>query len=332
MTPDALEYLRCPVSGERLHQDGADLVNESGQQRWPVVLDIPDFRLFDPPYLTRAAEARLAECLWEAAQRLDYAALIRYYETELCGQRPAAQIEKDITHRLALRRRSPQRLHHLFAEAGDVALPAAATVLDLGCGSGEAIAALYERGAARVVGVDISLIELVFARKLLAEQGQTALLVAGCAEALPFASAAIGLIYSPDVIEHVSDQHRYLQEAYRVLTVGGQILLNSPNRYAVVCPEPHVGLWGLGFLPRAWMDPCCRVLGKGPYIGKRLVSLPELRRLTRENFDRVTIRSRAANPQATSLPGRLFHALSPPAEQVFAYVCDQHVVLAGKHH
>lgn len=201
-------------------------------------------------------------------------------------------------------------------------------MLDLGCGSGEAIGALYRRGAGQVIGLDISLVELVLAKKLLEEESQQAFLLAGCAEALPLADGLLAFIYSPDVIEHVSDQGRYLAEARRALKSGGQILLNSPNRYTMVCPEPHTGIWLLGFLPRALMDPVCRLLGKGPYIGKRLVSLRELRELLRQTFPDFQVHSREANPQATSLPGKLFYWLRPLSELAFALICDQHVVMA----
>lgn len=327
----SLDLLRCPITKTRLHwQDDSTLCTEQGDRRYPVVLGIPDFRLFDPPYQSRAKEQQQAEQLAEAAERLDYNALIHYYEETLCGQGLAERTQRQITHRLALRQRAPQRLYDMLEMAGVSRLPGDGLTLDLGCGSGEALAALHELRGMPVIGLDISLIELVFARQLLAEQGITATLVAGCGEALPFADQTFSFIYSPDVIEHVSDQRRYLQEGYRVLAANGTLLLNSPNRFSVVCPEPHVGIWGLGFLPRALMDPCCRLLGKGPYVGKRLVSLNELRQLVRTTFDQFVIKSRESNPQANSLPGRLYHALSPLSVNLFAHVCDQHVVLANK--
>ncbi len=325
-----LELLCCPVTKSRLRwQDDATLLAEQGGRRYPVIHGIADFRLFDPPYQSREEELRVAQRLAQAAARMDYAQLIDYYETELC-RNPADRTQAHIAHRLALRQRAPQRLRQLFDAAGTVRIPAGGVTLDLGCGSGEAVSTLQEQGAGQVVGIDISLIELIFARKLLAEQGREALLVAGCAEALPYPDATFDFVYSPDVIEHVSDQSLYLREVYRTLRPGGALLLNSPNRYAVVCPEPHVGIWGLGFLPRAWMDPCCRLLGKGPYTGKRLISLRQLRQLIAAHFDTARITSREANPQATSLPGRLYRAFSPWSVHLFAHVCDQHVVLAAK--
>ncbi|MDX1656467.1 MAG: hypothetical protein R3310_14765, partial [Candidatus Competibacteraceae bacterium] len=91
MNPELLELLRCPRSGERLQPRGEEaLVNESGTQTWPVVLGIPDFRLFDPPYMTREDEKQLVQELWQVAQRTDYDGLLRYYETHNPGGRSRA--------------------------------------------------------------------------------------------------------------------------------------------------------------------------------------------------------------------------------------------------
>ena len=72
------------------------------------------------------------------------------------------------------------------------------------------------------------------------------------------------------------------------------------------------------------------MMGKGPYIGKRLVSLPELRALVRKNFPRFKISSRDSNPSASSVSGKIYHALRPASVRIFNYVTDQHVVLAEK--
>ncbi len=326
-----LQLLRCPVTGERLHlNDAGRLENESGTRDFSVVHGIPDFRHFDPPYLTRAEEGVVADRLADAMGRMSYDELIVHLERDIYPRpRPAQRIDSSIAHRRALVERSPARLDWLLRATDGAATPQGLT-LDLGCGSGEATAALYRRGATDVVGVDISLIELMLAKKLLHEHGQPAYLIAGAAEALPLADEALDFIYSPDVIEHVSDQQLYVQEARRVLRPGGQFLLNSPNRYSVVCPEPHNGVWLFGFVPRAMMNPVSRMLGRGAYTGKRLISLRELRALFARHFDDYRVYFRRANPAATSLAGRLFHATRRLSEPAFAVVCDQHVIHAGK--
>ena len=326
-----LELLRCPRTKSPLTwQDAHTLVGRDGGHAYPVVHGIPDFRLFDPPYVTREEERRRVALIEEAAPRMSFRDLIVHYETEIVDQPSDAKRAQSIDHRLTLPERSRRRLDWLLDAAGFARGTAGDMVLDLGCGSGEAVASLQGLSGGRVIGVDISLEELVLARKLLAEEGSDAVLVAGCAEALPFPEDLFSFIYSPDVIEHVSDQRAYLTEAARTLRPGGTVVLNSPNRFSLVAPEPHVHLWALGFLPRAWMDPVSRAFGKGPYTGKRLVSLPELRRLVGEAFPEAVIRARESNPVATSLSGRLFRWTSPLSEKLYAQIDHQHIVSARK--
>lgn len=326
-----IPQLRCPYSGQRLRAcDEQSLVSEDGSARYPIVSGIPDLRIFDPPYVSRDLEAERVERLTEASARLDFEELVRFYETEVLAGRPRAQQERGIAHRLALRARAPARLERLLREVEFDSGRIGEQVLDLGCGSGEALVRLGPLSPGQVVGVDVSLEELILGRKLLGERGVSAGLVAGCAEALPFAGDTFSFVYSPDVIEHVRDQAAYLGETRRVLRPGGTVVLNSPNRFSLVAPEPHVGIWGLGFLPRAWMDPFCRFVGKGGYTGKRLLSLPELRRLLRSHFPDHRIVSRKSNPKARSLAGKLFRWTSPVSERAFAYVEAMHDVVAVK--
>jgi len=330
MIEQALEWLRCPRTGSRLILDGDELVAQTGGHRYPVHHGIPDVRLFDPPYMTRREEEAAVDEIMAASARMTYDELLGHFERHILTERRSKDaIERQLEHRRALRERAPARLRNLFAQAGIQRIQGNA-VLDLGCGSGEATPALYEFGGKTIYSVDISLAELALAKKLLAEDGFEAFLVAGCAEALPFADEFFDFVYSPDVIEHVSDQPVYLAEAWRVLNPGAQLLLNSPNRYALVCPEPHTGIWFLGFVPRRLTDPVCRLLGKGPYVGKRLVSQHELQRLLSGSFPTHRIFSRRSNPHAESVPGRVFYATRRWSEPAFSLVCDEHVVSATK--
>lgn len=326
-----LTICRCPVTRQRLVQiDPGHLQTADGSRSYGVVHGIPDFRLFDPPYISREEEFAICGKLVEKSRDHTYAEVLQYLELDLAGDRPDAAKRKSLQHRMALRERAPSRLRELLDRAGRADVPKGGRILDLGCGSGEATVALSGMGAGEVVGIDISMVELVLAKKLFEECGIEATLVAGCAEALPFEESVFDFVFSPDVIEHVTDQGSYLKEARRVLRAGGQVLLNSPNRYSVVCPEPHVGIWFLTYLPRSWLDPVCRMLGKGPYVGKRLLSLNELESIVRSTFSEHFIVGRVSNPHATSLAGKLFHAASPLSVNAFAQVCDQHVVLARK--
>jgi ubiquinone/menaquinone biosynthesis C-methylase UbiE len=325
------EYLRCPVSHQRLVvKDDDTVVSICGRYEYRRVFGICDLRIFDAPYRDLELELRLVGQLATAAQRMSYAELVRYYESELLAGRPAARIARGIEHRLTLLERAPQRLQKLLELAGNPELSEGSWVLDLGCGSGEAVRGLLASGAGHIVGVDISLTELVLGRKLLAEQGMDVVVVAGCAEALPFRDGLFDWVFSGDVIEHVRDQAAYLRETCRILKPGGVLLMNSPNRFSLFAPEPHVGLWWLTLLPRAWFSPVCRLAGKGPYIGKRLISLPEFRRLLAGEFASVTIVGRPSNNRTVSMAGRLYSRFAPFSENLFAYVCPEHTALARR--
>jgi SAM-dependent methyltransferase len=74
-------------------------------------------------------------------------------------------------------------------------------------------------------------------------------LVACSAEHLPFRDDSFDLVVAGDVIEHVPDPVAMVRSCHRVLRGGGSLWLATPNRLSPT-PEPHVRLWGVGYLPR----------------------------------------------------------------------------------
>lgn len=136
------------------------------------------------------------------------------------------------------------------AQAGRIlpSLGDAGAFLDLGCGVGRWLEAASNPFEV-CVGVDASLVQLVLARAYLAEQGVEARLFAAEIESLPFPDESFSAAVATDVLEHVSDPASVCREAARVLAPGGALYAVAPNRYSLTL-EPHVGVWGLGFLPR----------------------------------------------------------------------------------
>ncbi len=121
--------------------------------------------------------------------------------------------------------------------------------LDVGCGSGTLVAAAAADGL-KGIGIDVSMVWLIVARRLIAEWGGQPVLAVALAEALPLADGTISGVVSLDVIEHVANPGRYLGEINRVTEPGGRVALSTPNRYSLVA-EPHVSVWGAGWLPRS---------------------------------------------------------------------------------
>ena len=146
-----------------------------------------------------------------------------------------------------------RHLAHFAAEAEqartafhDLAAPPG-PLLDAGCGLGAYLAAAS--GFAPRVGVDIVLLQLVLARKRLRELGVTATLLAADVHRLPFRSGSFACATAADVIEHVDSPADVIAELSRVLRPAGRAFVSTPNRFSLT-PEPHVGIWGLGFWPR----------------------------------------------------------------------------------
>lgn len=122
--------------------------------------------------------------------------------------------------------------------------------LDLGCGSGGLLAAAAHRGRLGI-GIDVSLEWLVVARQLILEHGGSPMLAAAMAEALPLSDDSVGGVVSLDVIEHVGSRESYAREIDRVLKRGHVCAIATPNRFSLTA-EPHVSVWGVGWVPRVW--------------------------------------------------------------------------------
>jgi len=129
------------------------------------------------------------------------------------------------------------------------------SVLDAGCGGGFMAEALAKRGA-RVTGVDPAADAISAARSHALSEGLEIDYQVGTVEALPFADNSFDHVVCVDVLEHVEDVPRAIDEIARVLKPGGMFFFDTINRnsvasfLAVTCAERLVGL-----LPRGTHDP-----------------------------------------------------------------------------
>ena len=219
------------------------------ERTYPVVLDIPDLRVPVAAWVDFDQDRELARRLAARFSTSTFADLVA--EVWSVRTRIPADLAKRRIH--AILRLQEKHEEELGPDGWMAAATAGRcnTLLEIGCGTAALLAPATKRFDS-VTGVDISMAWLVAAKKRLAEMGVACRLVCACAESLPFPSEAFDAIVALDVLEHVHDPAKVLSEVHRVCSPGAAVLCSTPNRFSLTA-EPHVGVWGVGFLPRRLM-------------------------------------------------------------------------------
>jgi SAM-dependent methyltransferase len=109
-------------------------------------------------------------------------------------------------------------------------------VLDAGCGAGYGAALLKAAGASEVVAVDVSEAVIEVARN---DAPAGVVCEVGDLRSLRYAEDSFDLVVCFEVIEHVEEQERVLDQLARVLRPDGLLLISSPNRRRYVPGNPH---------------------------------------------------------------------------------------------
>lgn len=278
MASRAPEYC-CPLCKGDLEKNGDAYHCGSCARDFPVVLGIPDFRVFPDPYIDYADDHQKARVLLKIAEKENcrFEELVRLY-WKITPHVPADLTERYIRGALAAAARGEAALEKIAASTGGGL--ETMDLIELGCGTGGFLTAAARR-AKSVVGVDIAFRWLVIARKRLEENGLDVPLVCACAEHLPFKPGAFDLAMAESLIDHVKDQPAVFSEIRRILKPGGSVHLTTTNRFSIAL-EPHVGVWGVGFLPRCWMNAYVQWAKGIPYKGIKQLSRFELARLLSE--------------------------------------------------
>lgn len=95
----------------------------------------------------------------------------------------------------------------------------ASRVLEVGCGTGNYIIALYRQSGCGCWGIDPSEHMLSRARR----HSDKVIFQGGRAERIDFPRDSFDLVFSVDVVHHVGNRLRYFQEAHRILKPGGNV-------------------------------------------------------------------------------------------------------------
>jgi ubiquinone/menaquinone biosynthesis C-methylase UbiE len=108
-------------------------------------------------------------------------------------------------------------------------------VADIGCGAGTSSRIWAEVGCVvRAIDVNQELISIARSRSI--EFGSRIDYSVGFASKLPWPDASFDVVMLPELLEHVPDWKQTLQEAARVLDMGGLLYLSTTN---YLCPIQH---------------------------------------------------------------------------------------------
>jgi len=105
-------------------------------------------------------------------------------------------------------------------------------VADIGCGAGTQCN-LWARAGHQVYGVDVNEPLIDLARSRAREAGNAIHFDVGSATQLPYRTGEMDVCLMPELLEHVVDWQSCLNEAVRVLRVGGVLYLSTSN---ALCP------------------------------------------------------------------------------------------------
>lgn len=271
-----LNILRCPVCKGVLRFDPRAFLCPACSRTYPIILGIPDLRVYADPLIGLADDFEKGQKIHTQAQSLSFADLVRYYWS-LPTYPPTPEHLRDrfVSHVLTDEERARGYLHLLGSGSA---------LLEVGCGTAALTqAALTQAASAKfdfAVGCDVAFRWLLVARKRLEEAGLPANLVCCCADYLPFAPLTFDAVGSVALLERLDDAKAAIGEFARVAKPDGQIFSWTANRFSLA-PEPHVRVWGVGFLPRRWMAPYVKWARGMAYDKIRLLSRWEIQRYCR---------------------------------------------------
>ena len=127
--------------------------------------------------------------------------------------------------------KTPQTIYdeHIYRYIFAAGLTEDKVVLDVACGTGYGVGYMTEKGAWEVIGVDVSMAAVDYARERFGKNNKASFV---CADAirLPFADNTFDVVVSFETIEHIRQYRKFLAECRRVLKEDGLLVCSTPNR------------------------------------------------------------------------------------------------------
>ena len=262
----------CPLCKGPLGQAASTYSCDPCARSYPVLCGIPDFRILPDRYISIEDDRRKGAVLFEQAGGRSFAEMVDLYWA-ITAEVPSDSARRFTAHFMA----ETAIAESLPAEMRE-SLPAAAFV-DVGCQTG-GLLVVAARQFPLLVGVDVAFRWLVIAAVRLREAGVRAHLVCANAEYLPLASDSFSTLAAVDLIEHLADPVPAFTECRRVAAPGGVCYFSTNNRYSLL-REPHVNVWGVGWLPRVVQASYVRLVANRNYCNITLLSAREITRAAR---------------------------------------------------
>src|SRR5215469_5090603 len=165
-TPQAnrtlLDILRCPVCKAVPSVQPEQLFCTQCRRTYPIVLGIPDLRVYEDPLIPLQDDYRKGEKIQAEAERLGFADLVRYYwSLPTHPPTPPDLSERFIRHVLS----DEQRIEGYKDKIGH-----GQRFLEVGCGTA-ALVKSAQQSFSFAVGCDVAFRWLLIARKRLEEAG-----------------------------------------------------------------------------------------------------------------------------------------------------------------
>lgn len=267
-------------------------------REYPEVAGIVDFRICEDPYIDIPADRVKALRIAEKADGLTFEELVAFYYS-ITPEVPEDLGRHYLNHHVAGVKRGEGILNRMRSYRLSRQAEPGVDLLDLGCGTGGFLAAASARGAS-CVGADIALRWLVIARSRFRDLNcRDITVVCACADHLPFVADSFDVILAENLIEHCSDTTQVLAEVKRITRQSGAFLARTINRFAMG-PEPHVGVWGVGYLPRPLMNGYVKLVKGIPYEHIHLESFGSLNRSIKTVFGGASGASDASDAHAST--------------------------------